>query len=132
MLFGRRKPGFSKEVELKPEDIPGEFSDSNDPAMCRNENAKPEKQEYIARADEVINGTAVSKREQLAVEAAGRAREAAKEAVKNGSEDAAQQAAAEGRSVDLFDYMDSLPDVADPFPASEDPMVVPEEEQPKP
>ena len=32
-LFGRRKPGFSKEVELKPSEIPGEFSDALDPAM---------------------------------------------------------------------------------------------------
>ena len=28
MLFGRRKPGFAKEVELRPEDIVGEFSDA--------------------------------------------------------------------------------------------------------
>ena len=27
-LFGRRKPGFSKEVEMKPSEIPGEFSDA--------------------------------------------------------------------------------------------------------
>ena len=32
-LFGRRKPGFAKEVELKPSDMPGEFSDALDPAM---------------------------------------------------------------------------------------------------
>ena len=32
-LFGRRKPGFSKEVELKPGEIPGEFSDALDPAV---------------------------------------------------------------------------------------------------
>ena len=32
-LFGRRKPGFAKEVELKPSEIPGEFSDALDPAV---------------------------------------------------------------------------------------------------
>ena len=32
-LFGRRKPGFSKEVALKPSEIPGEFSDALDPAV---------------------------------------------------------------------------------------------------
>ena len=32
-LFGRRKPGFSKEVSMKPSEIPGEFSDALDPAV---------------------------------------------------------------------------------------------------
>ena len=39
-LFGRRKPGFSKEVSMKPSEIPGEFSDALDPAM-RREEAEP-------------------------------------------------------------------------------------------
>ena len=34
-LFGRRKPGFSKEVKLNPDEIPGEFSDALDPAVNR-------------------------------------------------------------------------------------------------
>lgn len=73
-LFGRRKPGFSKEVSMKPSEIPGEFSDALDPAM-RREDAEP---------------------------------------------------AAAGQ--DVFDYMQSLPDVNDPFPPS-----APEEEpQPEP
>ena len=73
-LFGRRKPGFSKEVSIKPSEIPGEFSDALDPAM-RREEAEP---------------------------------------------------AAAGQ--DVFDYMQSLPDVNDPFPPS-----APEEEpQPEP
>ena len=73
-LFGRRKPGFSKEVSMKPSEIPGEFSDALDPAM-RREEAEP---------------------------------------------------AAAGQ--DVFDYMQSLPDVNDPFPPS-----APEEEpQPEP
>ena len=73
-LFGRRKPGFSKEVSMKPSEIPGEFSDALDPAMRRKE-AEP---------------------------------------------------AAAGQ--DVFDYMQSLPDVNDPFPPS-----APEEEpQPEP
>ena len=43
-LFGRRKPGFSKEVELKPEEIPGEFSDALDPAVNKDlDNPKAEK-----------------------------------------------------------------------------------------
>ena len=43
-LFGRRKPGFSKEVELKPSEIPGEFSDALDPAVNKElDNPKVEK-----------------------------------------------------------------------------------------
>lgn len=98
-LFGRRKPGFSKEVELRPEDISDEFSDRNDPAVQRDDNPKQEKAEYAARAQAVMDGTA----------AAGAA----------GAPEAAQQDDQEGKTVDLFDYMDSLPDVEDPFPPSE-------------
>ena len=98
-LFGRRKPGFSKEVELRPEDISDEFSDRNDPAVQRDDNPKQEKAEYAARAQAVMDGMA----------AAGAA----------SAPEAAQQDDQEGKTVDLFDYMDSLPDVEDPFPPSE-------------
>lgn len=97
-LFGRRKPGFSKEVELRPEDITDEFSDRNDPAMVRNSSPKEEKAEYAARAQAVMDGTAVSASD-------------------------AQKAAEGSEKVDLFDYMDSLPEVNDPFPPSENPMI---------
>jgi len=97
-LFGRRKPGFSKEVELRPEDITDEFSDRNDPAMVRNSSPKEEKAEYAARAQAVMDGTAVSAAD-------------------------AQKAAEGSEKVDLFDYMDSLPEVNDPFPPSENPMI---------
>lgn len=93
MLFGRRKPGFAKEVELKPEDISNEFSDRNDPAR-QDQNPKFEKVGMAAAANAVIEGTA-----QAAAEP---------------SKDA---------PVDVFEYMDSLPDVADPFEPSEDPMI---------
>lgn len=63
-LFGRRKPGFSKEVTLKPEDISDEFSDRNDPAMMRNSNPKTEKAEMAARAQAVMDGTAKPAREE--------------------------------------------------------------------
>ncbi len=92
MLFGRRKPGFAKEVELRPEDISDEFSDRNDPAR-QDANPKVEKTEMGERAQAVIDGTARP----------------------------AEQAQ-EGK-VDLFDYMDSLPEEADPFPPSENPMI---------
>lgn len=98
-LFGRRKPGFSKEVEMHPEDIPGEFSDRNDPAMQRgDDNPKAEKIEMQRYAQSVIEGNPEN----------------------SSALDLAQQAAAEGKKVDLFDYIDSLPDVPDPFPPSED------------
>lgn len=93
MLFGRRKPGFAKEVELKLEDISGEFSDRNDPAR-QDANPKFEKDEMAAAAQAVMNGTAA-------------------EAVVP-SKDA---------PVDVFDYMDSLPEVHDPFEPSENPMI---------
>lgn len=113
-LFGRRKPGFSKEVELRPEEITDSFSDSNDPAMNREaENPKAEKTAMQRRAQAVIDG------QPEAPEASP-------------APDLAQQAAAEGKTVDLFDYMDSLPEVDDPFPPSVDapePEPVPE---PKP
>lgn len=114
-LFGRRKPGFSKEVELKPEDISGEFSDRNDPAMVRNANPKMEKAEMAARAQAVMDGTAKPATEAAAASA---------------PEDLAQAAAARGETVDLFEYLDSLPEVADPFPPSEpDPESAPEPER---
>ena len=87
-LFGRRKPGFSKEVELRPEDITNEFSDKNDPAMNRDANPKEEKAEMAARA----------------------------QAVMGAAEQTAGQAADGEQKVDLFDYLDSLPEVEDPFP----------------
>lgn len=119
-LFGRRKPGFSKEVELKPEDISGEFSDRNDPAMSRNSNPKEEKAEMAARAQAVMDGTAAP-----CAQAAPTGAQTPAEAP-----DLAQQAAAEGKTVDLFDYMDSLPEVEDPFPPSEpEPEAQPEPER---
>ncbi len=85
-LFGRRKPGFSKEVELKPSEIPGEFSDALDPAVNRElDNPKLEKREMQARAMEV----------------AGEAEH--------------RPAEAPGQGQDLFEYMESLPEVEDPF-----------------
>lgn len=79
-LFGRRKPGFSKEVELKPDEIPGEFSDALDPAVNRAlDNPKIEKAVMAARAAEVT-----------------------------GEE-----------KTDLMTYLESLPEVEDPFPPSE-------------
>ena len=90
MLFGRRKPGFAKEVELRPEDIVGEFSDRNDPAR-QDQNPKFEKNEMGDQAQKVIDGTAKS--------------------------------AAENEKVDLFEYMDSLPEEPDPFTPSENPMI---------
>lgn len=114
-LFGRRKPGFSKEVELRPEDITDEFSDRNDPAMMRNSNPKEEKAEMAARAQAVMDGIASG-------ETAG--------AAASVNSDLAEKAAAEGRTVDLFDYMDSLPEVEDPFPPSEpEPEAEPEPER---
>lgn len=114
-LFGRRKPGFSKEVTLKPEDISDEFSDRNDPAMMRNSNPKAEKAEMAARAQAVMDGTAKPAREESDVASI--------------PEDLAQAAAARGETVDLFDYLDSLPDVEDPFPPSEpEPESAPEPE----
>ena len=82
-LFGRRKPGFAKDVSMKPSEIPGEFSDALDPAMQR----------------------------------------------------AAETPAAEGAAnskPDIFDYMQSLPDVEDPFvPSAPEPEMPPEPEKTK-
>lgn len=79
-LFGRRKPGFSKEVMLKPSEIPGEFSDALDPAVNKAlDNPKLEKAVMAAKAAEVT----------------GEAKP------------------------DLMTYLESLPDVEDPFPPSE-------------
>ena len=134
-LFGRRKPGFSKEVELRPEDITDEFSDRNDPAMQRNSNPKEEKAAYAARAQAVMDGTAVS---GGAAVAGGAAPAACAESTPSGADtpagmpDLAQQAAAEGKTVDLFDYMDSLPEVEDPFPPSEPEPEAPPEPERKP
>ena len=86
-LFGRRKPGFSKEVELKPSEIPGEFSDALDPAVNKAlDNPKLEKQELQEAAQKVMDGQ---------------------------------------EKMDVFDYLQSLPEVEDPFQPS-----APEEEAP--
>ena len=78
-LFGRRKPGFSKEVELKPSEIPGEFSDALDPAVKKElDNPKTEKREMQEAAESVIAVT---------------------------------------EKPDIFDYMQSLPEVEDALPA---------------
>ncbi len=77
-LFGRRKPGFAKEVELKPSEIPGEFSDALDPAMHKEE-------------------------------------EAAASATTASAEGTVPQ---EGKP-DLLDFLQTLPEVDDPFPPSE-------------
>ena len=59
MLFGRRKPGFAKEVELRPEDISDEFSDRNDPAR-QDQNPKTEKKGMGDLAQSVNDGTAAA------------------------------------------------------------------------
>lgn len=85
-LFGRRKPGFAKEVELKPSEIPGEFSDALDPAVNKAlDNPKTEKMDM----------------QRQAAQAMGEA-----------------QSEAPAEKPDIFDYMQSLPDVEDPFPPS--------------
>lgn len=85
-LFGRRKPGFSREVELKPSEIPGEFSDALDPAVNKElDNPKLEKREIQAKALEVTG------------------------------EEEKKPADAAQPGQDLFDYMESLPEVEDPF-----------------
>lgn len=107
-LFGRRKPGFSKEVELKKEDITDSFSDANDPAMLKNANPKEEKNVFAQQAEDVTSEDQQTP-EQM------RAGEAARELA------AIHAARGEGEEkVDLFDYMDALPDVEDPFTPSEE------------
>ncbi len=90
MLFGRRKPGFAKEVELKPEDITDEFSDRNDPAMQRDSNPKAEKAEMAASAEAVMKGEVPVKAEE------------------------------KPEKMDIYDYMESLPEVEDPFEPFDD------------
>ena len=92
-LFGRRKPGFSKEVELKPSEIPDHFSDALDPAVNKElDNPKLEKNEMEEQAMRVMAG----------------------------------------EKPDMIDFMQSLPDVEDPFPLSEsEPELPPEPEKTK-
>ncbi len=93
-LFGRRKPGFSKEVELKPSEIPGEFSDALDPAINRElDNPKLEKQQLQKAAADVMNQ-------------------------KSGAPVPAEEAPQSPEKPDIFDFMQSLPEVNDPFPPS--------------
>ena len=94
-LFGRRKPGFSKEVELKPSEIPGEFSDALDPAVNKElDNPKVEKRELQEQAARVMAGETAAAPTEKTPETAP-------------------------EKQDIFDYMQSLPDVEDPFPPSE-------------
>ncbi|MBQ9196621.1 MAG: hypothetical protein IJ157_05190 [Clostridia bacterium] len=96
-LFGRRKPGFAKEVELRPSEIPGEFSDKNDPAL--NDNPKGEDKEAFAAAAQAVMGEVPAAAE------------------------------AQAEKPELFAYMQSLPEVNDPYPPSEaEPEAAPEPE----
>ena len=116
-LFGRRKPGFSKEVELKPSEIPGEFSDALDPAINKAlDNPKLEKQQLQQAADAVIDSIPVPLADPAAdAETAGGA-----------------SAPAASLKPDLFDYLQSLPDTEDPFPPSPpEPELPPEPEKTK-
>lgn len=97
-LFGRRKPGFAKEEIMKPSEIPGEFSDALDPAM-KQEDSNPKHREKVEAA-------------------------ALADSVMNGE----ASAPAETPKQDMFEYMESLPDVNDPFP----PMPPEEEAEPEP
>lgn len=93
-LFGRRKPGFAKEVELKPSEIPDHFSDALDPAVNKElDNPKLEKKEMQRQAEQVLAGRNAEK-------------------------------------PDMLDYLQSLPDVDDPFPPSApEPQAPPEPEK---
>ena len=106
-LFGRRKPGFAKEVELKPSEIPGEFSDALDPAMQKN---KEKNRQGVLAAQENLTPGAAAEKPDTGAE-------------KPDAGVVQQDAAAE--KPDVFDYLQSLPDVEDPFPPSP-----PEEEKP--
>ena len=65
-LFGRRKPGFSKEVELKPSEIPGEFSDALDPAVNKElDNPKLEKREMQQQAMDAMGCPSYEKPESF-------------------------------------------------------------------
>ena len=104
-LFGRRKPGFAKEETMKPSEIPGEFSDALDPAI-HQEDSNPkyrEKEEAAALADSVMNGDAAARTDASAEE-----------------------------KQDMFEYMESLPDVEDPFPPFPEEEEAPEEAPPTP
>ena len=101
-LFGRRKPGFSREVELKPSEIPGEFSDALDPAVNKElDNPKPEKREMQETAERIMEK----------------------------GPDSAEKKGMEAK-LDIFEYMQSLPEVEDPFPPSDpEPEAPPEPEK---
>lgn len=102
-LFGRRKPGFSKEVELKPNEISGEFSDALDPAANRADNPKAEKIDMQQKASSVLS------------------RIVRGENVEQGDppgQPGEPEMNAPHSTVDLLDYMESLPEVEDPFPPS--------------
>lgn len=92
-LFGRRKPGFSDEVELKPSEIPGEFSDAIDPALHKLDNPKAEKIDMQKRAESVMAAMAAKEVGEAAIE----------------TDD----------TPNIIEYLETLPDVEDPFTPTE-------------
>lgn len=99
-LFGRRKPGFTREQIMKPSEIPDQFSDALDPAVNTQLDTNPkhrEKVEYIEKTQQVLGA------DLPAVSA-----EAASDPQDNTE-----------AGTSLIDYMESLPDVDDPFPPFE-------------
>lgn len=124
-FFGRRKPGFAKEANITEQELTNVINDSNNNTFRPNdESPKTEKRDWKAIANAVLG----LKTEEIPSSVPAPTESAAEEAPLTAKE-VAEAAAAEGTRTDLFDYLDTLPDVADPFPKMEEEPAEPEQEE---
>ena len=125
-FFGRRKPGFGKEVNITEHELTDVINDSNNNTFRPNdESPNTEKRDWKAIADAVLGLNHHSAEARPAAEAAD------DESKTLTPKEVAEIAAAEGTRTDLFDYLDTLPDVEDPFPKMEEEPEPEQEELPE-
>lgn len=124
-FFGRRKPGFAKETELTEQELTDKINDANNHTFREEQTPNTEKRDWRAIASAVI-GLKQDESQQAPAQEAVSPEEAAMSRA-----ELVAAAADEGTRMDLFEYLDSLPDVEDPFPPmqTEDPAQEQEEEE---
>lgn len=121
-LFGRRKPGFAKEAKITEQELTDKINDANNHTFREEQSPNTEKRDWRTIASAII-GLNQEEAEQSP------AQEAPEEEAAMTREELGAAAAAEGTRMDLFDYLDTLPDVADPYPPMPEEEPAQEEEE---
>lgn len=120
-FFGRRKPGFAKETDITKQELTDQINDKNNHTFREDDSPMTEKRDWRAIASTVIGLKHDDQPQEVATAPSD-------ESVPMSREEIDAAAAAEGTRTDLFEFLDTLPDVNDPFPQMEDEPVQEEEE----